>query len=127
VKDFAASRSSLDAILAPHHGYSAQLNIATPGNAPRSIQASLRVPATELSSAVADLKTLGRVENESQSGEEVTQQHTDLVVRLKISREPNDASAPSLNNALGMLSTSSKSKRAWHGSVAILSAWKRSR
>jgi hypothetical protein len=73
--------------LAPHHGYSAQLNIATPGNAPRSIQASLRVPATELSSAVADLKTLGRVENESQSGEEVTQQHTDLVVRLKISRE----------------------------------------
>jgi hypothetical protein len=37
--------------------------------------------------AVADLKTLGRVENESQSGEEVTQQHTDLVARLKNSRE----------------------------------------
>jgi len=36
---------------------------------------------------VADLKTLGRVENESQSGEEVTQQHTDLVARLKNSRE----------------------------------------
>ena len=87
VKDFAASRSSLDAILAQHHGYSAQLNISTPGNAPRSIQASLRVPATELSSAVADLKTLGRVENESQSGEEVTQQHIDLVARLKTSRE----------------------------------------
>jgi len=87
VKDFAASRSSLNAILARHHGYSAQLNIATPENAPRSIQASLRVPATALSSALADLKTLGRVENESQSGEEVTQQHTDLVARLKISRE----------------------------------------
>jgi hypothetical protein len=87
VTDFAASRSSLDAILARHHGYSAQLNIATPENAPRSIQASLRVPATELSSAVADLKTLGRVENESQSGEEVTEPHTNLVARLKISRE----------------------------------------
>ncbi len=87
VKDFAASRSSLEAILARHHGYSAQLNVATPENAPRSIQASLRIPATKLSSAVADLKLLGRVENESQSGEEVTRQHTDLVARLKTSRE----------------------------------------
>ena len=87
VKDFAASRSSLDAILARHHGYSAQLSVATPENAPRSIQASLRIPANELMPAVADLKTIGRVENESQSGEEVTQQHTDLVARLKNSRE----------------------------------------
>jgi Domain of unknown function (DUF4349)/Putative zinc-finger len=87
VKDFAAARSSLDSILARHHGYSAQLNVATPENAPRSIQASLRIPATELSSAIGDLQTLGRVENESQSGEEVTQQHTDLVARLKNSRD----------------------------------------
>jgi hypothetical protein len=87
VKDFAASRSSLDSILARHHGYSAQLNVSTPENAPRGLQASLRIPAPELSLAVADLKILGRVENESQSGEEVTQQHTDLVARLKNSRE----------------------------------------
>ena len=87
VKDFAASRSSLDATLTRHQGYSAQLSIATPENASRSIQASLRIPANELSSAVGDLKTLGRVENESQSGEEVTQQHIDLVARLKNARE----------------------------------------
>jgi hypothetical protein len=87
VKDFAASRSSLDRILGLHHGYSAQLSISTPENAPRGLQASLRIPAPELSLAVADLKTLGRVENESQTGEEVTPQHTDLVARLKNSRE----------------------------------------
>jgi hypothetical protein len=87
VKDFAASRSSLDRILARQHGYSAQLSVNTPENAPRGLQASLRIPASELALAVADLKTLGRVENESQSGEEVTQQHTDLVARLKNSRE----------------------------------------
>jgi len=87
VKDFAASRSSLDGILARHHGYSAQLSISTQENAPRGLQASLRIPAPELSLAVADLKILGLVENESQSGEEVTQQHTDLVARLKNSRE----------------------------------------
>jgi predicted phage tail protein len=87
VKDFAASRSSLDGILARHHGYSAQLNVSTPENAARGLEASLRIPAPELASAVADLKTLGRVENESQSGEEVTQEHADLVARLKNSRE----------------------------------------
>jgi Domain of unknown function (DUF4349)/Putative zinc-finger len=87
VKDFAASRSSLDSILARQHGYAAQLSVSTPENAPRGLQASLRIPAPELALAVADLKTLGRIENESQSGEEVTQQHTDLVARLKNSRE----------------------------------------
>jgi hypothetical protein len=87
VKDFAASRSSLDAILARHHGYSAQLDVSTPENAPRSLHASLRIPALELSSAVGDLKALGRVENESQTGENVTRQHVDLAIRLKNARE----------------------------------------
>jgi hypothetical protein len=86
-KDFAASRASLDAILARRDGYAAELSANTAENAPRSLQASLRIPAAELSLAVADLKSLGRVENESQSGEEVTQQHADLVARLKNSRE----------------------------------------
>jgi anti-sigma factor RsiW len=87
VKDFAASRLSLDSILVRHHGYPAQLSVSTPENAPRGLQASLRIPAPELAAAGADLKTLGRVENESQSGEEVTHQHADLVARLKNSRE----------------------------------------
>jgi hypothetical protein len=87
VKDFAASRLSLDSILVRRHGYSAQLNASTAENAPRSITASLRVPANELAATLADLKSLGHVETESQAGEEVTQQHADLVARLKNSRE----------------------------------------
>jgi hypothetical protein len=90
VKDFAAARSSLEIILARHHGYSAQLNVNTPVDAPRGLQASLRIPAPELSAAVSDIKTLGRVENESQSGEEVTQQHADLAARLKTSRDTEE-------------------------------------
>jgi hypothetical protein len=86
-KDFASSRSALDGILARHHGYAAQLTANTAENAPRSITASLRVPAGELAAALAELKSLGHVETESQSGEEVTQQHADLVARLKNSRE----------------------------------------
>lgn len=87
VKDFAASRAALDAVLARHHGYAAQLTVNTPENDARSFQASLRIPAPELAAAIAEIRTLGRVEVETQSGEEVTQQHADLVARLQNSRE----------------------------------------
>jgi len=86
-KNFASARASLEAILARHHGYAAQLSASTAENAPRSITASLRVSTNELAATLAELKSLGHVETESQSGEEVTQQHTDLVARLKNSRE----------------------------------------
>jgi hypothetical protein len=87
VKDFDSARASLDAILGRHNGYAADLNAATPQGAGRTIQASLRIPAPQFAAAVAELKALGRVENENQNGEEVTQQHADLVARLKNSRE----------------------------------------
>lgn len=87
VKDFGAARASLDVILARHHGYAAQLTASTAENAARSLNGSLRVPAGELGPTTAELKALGRVQNESQNGEEVTQQHADLVARLKNSRE----------------------------------------
>ena len=103
-KDFAASRSLLDHVLARHRGYFGQLNVSTPENSARSLQASLRIPAPELASALSDLKTLGRVENESQSGEEVTQQHADLIARLKTSRETEQRFRDILQQRTGKLS-----------------------
>ena len=90
VKDVEASRSSLDSILARHHGYPAQLNVTSPENGPRGFQASLRIPAPELLSAVGEIKSLGRLKNESQSGEDVTRQHTDVAARLKTARETEE-------------------------------------
>jgi Domain of unknown function (DUF4349) len=87
VKDFDAGRASLDAILVRHNGYAAGLNVATPQVAARTLQSSFRIPAPQLASALGELKALGRVEVETQNGEEVTQQHADLVARLKNSRE----------------------------------------
>ena len=87
VKDFDAGRASLDAILARHNGYAANLSVSSPQAAGRSLQASLRIPAPQLAATLSELKALGRVEAESQNGEEVTQQHADLVARLKNSRE----------------------------------------
>ncbi|HEY6946706.1 MAG TPA: DUF4349 domain-containing protein [Candidatus Acidoferrum sp.] len=87
VKDFDAGRASLDAILARHNGYAASLSVNTAQGAARTLQASLRIPAPQLAAAIGELKALGRAENETQTGEEVTQQHADLLARLKNSRE----------------------------------------
>jgi hypothetical protein len=104
VKDFAAARGTLDAILVRHHGYSAELTVNTAEGSPRTLQASLRVPAPELMAAMVELKALGRVENETQSGEEVTQQHADLVARLKNSRETEQRMQAILQQRTGKLS-----------------------
>ncbi len=103
-KDFGFSRTALDAILARHHGYAASLTASTQQNAARSLQASLRIPAAELNAAVVELKALGHVENETQNGEEVTQQHADLVARLKNSRETEQRLQAILEQRTGKIS-----------------------
>lgn len=103
-KEFDSARESLDAILARHRGYAADLSASTPQGAARSIQASLRIPAPQLSSALAELKSLGRVELENQNGEEVTQQHADLLARLKNSRETEQRLQAILTQRTGKIS-----------------------
>jgi anti-sigma factor RsiW len=87
VKNVEDARRDLDGILGKHGGYAAQLTLNTPENGARSFQSSLRIPAEELTVALDELRRLGRVQTETQSGEEVTQQHTDLVARLTNARE----------------------------------------
>jgi len=103
-KDFDGSRKSLDTILARNHGYSSSLTVSTEQDSARSLDASLRIPAAELTAAVAELKSLGYVNNESQNGEEVTQQHADLVARLKNSRETEQRLQAILQQRTGKIS-----------------------
>ncbi len=103
-KDFAEARASLEAILGRHKSYAADLAVNTEQNSPRSLQASLRIPAGELAAALAELKSLGTVEAESQKGEEVTQQRSDLVARLKNSRETEQRLQAILQQRTGKMS-----------------------
>jgi hypothetical protein len=103
-KDFDSSRSSLDAILTRHNGYSANLSVNTPQGAARSLQASLRIPAQQLPAALVEIKALGRAEAENQNGEEVTQQHADLVARLKNSRQTEQRLQAILTQRTGKIS-----------------------
>lgn len=87
VKDFNAARASLDRIVRGRQGYVSSLNISTQKGAPQSLTGKLMIPAAQLDAALADLKALGRVEQEQQGGEEVTSQVVDLDARLKNARE----------------------------------------
>jgi hypothetical protein len=82
VKEFEKARSSVDEILRRHHGHVGELSVSNPTGAARSLSGTLRIPSNQLDAALNDLKALGRVDKESQGGEEVTQQYVDLQARL---------------------------------------------
>ena len=86
VAKFDDARQAMDRILEEHKGYVAQLSATAENSSARTLVASLRIPADQLDACLVELKKLGRVIQESQAGEEVTQQHLDLVARLKNSR-----------------------------------------
>jgi hypothetical protein len=79
--DFEQLHARIDAIVARHHGYLADLTVNAPENSGRSLNASLRIPAAQLDSALTELKQLGRVESESQNGRDVSKEYVDLVAR----------------------------------------------
>jgi uncharacterized protein DUF4349/putative zinc finger protein len=81
-KEFDKARGSMEEILKRHGGYMGELQMSAPADAGRTLTATLRIPASQLDAAMAELKKLGRVKGESQGGEEVTQQYVDLEARL---------------------------------------------
>jgi hypothetical protein len=78
--------------------------VSAPSNGARTLTATLRVPATQLASAIAELKKLGRVESETQNGQDVTAQHVDLEARLSNSRNTEKRLLELLSNRTGKLS-----------------------
>jgi hypothetical protein len=101
--EFDKARASLDDILKRHRGYFGQLSSSSPIGAPRTLEATLRVPAGELESVIVDLKKLGRVESESRTGEEVTQQYVDLEARLSNARNTERRLTDLLSQRTGKL------------------------
>jgi hypothetical protein len=103
-KDTPAARPALDAILAKYHGYAADMTVSTPTDDAPSLKASLRIPVADLDAAMKDLRELGRVANEEESGEDVTQQHADLDQRLKTARDTEDRLRAILQQRTGSVS-----------------------
>jgi Domain of unknown function (DUF4349)/Putative zinc-finger len=103
-KEFDKSRASLEAILNRHRGYLGQLQAGGNTGSGRTLTATLRVPADQLDAALNEVKTLGRVVSESQSGEDVTSQYVDLQARLANARNTEARLIDLLRNRTGRLS-----------------------
>lgn len=86
-REFDNARAAMEKILRDHQGYVAQLTVTTPPGAARLLTVTLQVPAGQLNAVLAALKTLGKVQSENQTAEEVTRQYVDLTARLHNARE----------------------------------------
>ena len=103
-KEFDKARDGMEEILKRHGGYMGQLDVSAPSESGRSLTATLRVPSDQLDATLGELKKLGRVEDESQNGEEVTQQYVDLQARLTNARNTEEQLTDILRNRTGKLS-----------------------
>jgi hypothetical protein len=102
--DFDAARPAIDRTLRDVGGFVGQLGVSDSGEGPRSIHGTLRVPAARLDEAVAALKKLGRVINESQQADDVTEQVVDLDIRIANARITEKRLAELIQNRTGRVS-----------------------
>ncbi len=100
-RDFDSTRAAIEALIRQYRGTIAQMNVTSYRGTGHNLAATFRVPADQLEVLLADLKKLGRVEHESQSGEEVTQQYVDLVARLSNARRTEQRLTDILHNRTG--------------------------
>jgi hypothetical protein len=84
--DFDSVRPAVDRILKGMGGFVGQVDVTGSRGTPRSLRATLRVPAAQLDATLAELKKLGTVVAESQGGDDVTEQVIDLEARLSNNR-----------------------------------------
>jgi len=103
-RNFDKARADLESILKRHHGYIGDLKIASPAGDGQTLSAILRVPSDELEVTLAELRNLGRVSSESQSGNEVTAQYVDVEARLTNARNTEQRLRDLLRQRTGKLS-----------------------
>jgi hypothetical protein len=98
--NFETVRETIDGLLRSVGGFVGGIQASDVSNG-RSLRATLRVPAARLDETVRSLRSLGHVADESQSGEDVTEQVRDIEARLKNSRNTEQRLADVLRNRTG--------------------------
>jgi hypothetical protein len=102
--DFDSVRPALDRVLKEVGGFVGQIDAAGARGEPRSLTATVRVPADKLDTALAGLKRLGTVVEESQTGDDVTEQVVDLDARLSNARNTEKRLIDLLQHRTGKVS-----------------------
>lgn len=98
--DFEAIRPAIDRILGEVGGFIGEIQVSDAGGT-RSLRAMLRVPAPRLDDARRSLAALGRVTDERQSADDVTEQVQDLEARLANARTTEERLREVLKNRTG--------------------------
>ena len=83
--DFEAARPIVDRVVASTGGLVGRVDVSSRGDV-RTLTATLHIPAAQLDAALSTLKSIGRVVDEAQSGEDVTEQVVDVTARLANAR-----------------------------------------
>jgi len=84
--DFGSVRDAVDRVVRDANGYIGQVDAFDRNGTARSLRATLHVPADRLDAILVSIKALGKLVEESQRGEDVTEQVTDLDARLSNAR-----------------------------------------
>jgi hypothetical protein len=96
-------RSRIDAVIRRFRGYIDTLTMRSDNGSAQSLSATLRIPADQLTSALNELKTLGKVVEETESSQDATAGYTDLVARLSNARRTEQRLLGLLSERAGKL------------------------
>lgn len=102
--EFGRIRPEVDRILKGVGGFVGGLTDSDRPGSPRSLHGTLRIPSAQFDSALAALRALGRVTEESQGADDVTATVADLEVRLANSRVTEKRLSELLRNRTGDVS-----------------------
>lgn len=103
-KDFAGVRSAVEAVVTQSAGFIDQMTITGDTSTARVLRGTLRVPGDRLAGALARLRQLGQVVEDTQGSEDVTDQIVDLGARLASAHATEQRLTELLRNRTGKLS-----------------------
>ena len=101
-RDFEATRSAVERIVAEMDGWFSQVSVSRSGQA-RALTAAVQFPAARLDAGLAALKPLGMIVEESLKGEDVTAQLVDVEARLSNARNTEKRLLDLLQRCTGAL------------------------
>lgn len=102
-KTFDAARTKIDQIVRQSQGYIDRMTVHADAGSTRSLSATLRLAAEQSDSALSDLKTIGRLMQESQNSSDITSQYVDLEARLSNARNSEQRLLTLLRDRAGNL------------------------